>query len=160
MSLTLYGMGTGSIAGLAGSSNANAVGYILGASGLDLYKYKLGREVDALNDPAAYLTAKKDAVNALIDPAAITASINNETFVIGGTLGFPGANPEAVPANAGAYAPVAAPFVRELAANKVLEKIKQDLAMIDMQFPNSIDEIAKKKQKKRIKGKVEAGDQL
>jgi len=59
MSLTLYGMGTGSIAGLAGSSNANTVGYILGASGLDLYKYKLGREVLALNDPAAYLTAKK-----------------------------------------------------------------------------------------------------
>jgi len=44
------------MAGLAGSSNANAVGYILGASGLDLYKYKLGR---ALDDPVAYLTAKK-----------------------------------------------------------------------------------------------------
>jgi len=26
---------------------------------LDLYGYKLDREVDALNDPAAYLTAKK-----------------------------------------------------------------------------------------------------
>jgi len=51
MSLTLYGMGTGPMAGLAGSSNASTVGYILGASGLDLYKYKLGREVDALNDP-------------------------------------------------------------------------------------------------------------
>jgi len=59
MLLTLYGMGTGSIAGLANSSNANAVGYILEASGLDLHKYKLGREVLALNDPAAYLTAKK-----------------------------------------------------------------------------------------------------
>jgi len=159
MTLTLYGMGTGPIAGLAGSSNANAVGYILGASGLDLYKYKLGREVDALNDPAAYLTAKKDAVNALIDPTAITNSINAETFAIGGTLGFPGANPAAAPANAVAYAPLAAPFVRDLAANKVLERIKQDLSMIDMQYPNSIDEIAKK-QKKRIKGKVEAGDQL
>jgi len=160
MSLTLYDMGTGPIAGLAGSSNANAVGYILGSSGLDLYKYKLGREVDALNDPAAYLTAKKDAVNTLIDPTAITNSINNETFAIGGTLGFPGANPVAVPANAAAYSLLAAPFVRDLAANKVLEKIKQDLAMIDMQFPSSIDENAKKKQKKRIKGKVEAGDQL
>jgi len=59
MSLELYGMGTGSIAGLARSSNANAVGYILGSSGLDLYKYKLGREVDALNNPVAYLTEKK-----------------------------------------------------------------------------------------------------
>jgi len=160
MSLTLYGMGTGPMAGLAGSSNANAVGYILGASGLDLYKYKMGREVDALNDPAAYLTAKKNAVDALIDPAAITTSINNETFAIGGTLGYPGANPAAVPANANAYALVAAPFVRDLAANKVLERIKHDLAMIDMQYPNSIDEITKKKQKKRIKGKVEASDQL
>jgi len=65
-----------------------------------------------------------------------------------------------VPADANAYASLAAPFVRDLAANKVLERIKQDLAMIDMQYPNSIDEIAKKKQKKRIKGKVEAGDQL
>jgi len=59
MSLTLYGMGVGPMAGLAGSSTSNAVGYILGSSGLDLYKYKLGREVDALNNPAAYLTAKK-----------------------------------------------------------------------------------------------------
>jgi len=59
-----------------------------------------------------------------------------------------------------AYAPLALPFVRELAANKVLEKLRQDLAMIDIRFPSSIDEIAKKKQKKRIKGKVEAGDQL
>jgi len=160
MSLTLYGMGTGPIAGLAGSSNANAVGYILGSSGLDLYKYKLGKEVDALNNPAAYFTAKKDAVDALINPATITTSINNETFAIGRTLGFPGANPAAAPADANAYALVAAPFVRDLAANKVLEKIKQDLAMIDMQFPSSIDEIAKKKQKKRIKGKVEASDPL
>jgi len=58
----------------------------------------------------------------LINPAAITTSINNETFTIGGTLGFPGANPVAEPADANAYAPVAAPFVRDLAANKVLEK--------------------------------------
>jgi len=114
----------------------------------------------ALNDPAAYLTAKKNAVNTLINPATITNSINAETFAIGGTLGFPGANPVALPADANAYDLTAAPFVRDLAANKVLEKIKQDLAMIDMQYPNSIDEIAKKKQKKRIKGKVEAGDQL
>jgi len=116
----------------------------LGSSGLDLYKYKLGRKVDALNNLVAYLTAKKDAVDALINPATIKTSINNETFAIGRTLGYPGANPAAVPADAAAYAPVAAPFVRDLAANKVLEKIKQDLAMIDMQFPNSI-EIAKKK---------------
>jgi len=141
MLLTLYGMGTGSIARLA-----------------RLYKYKLGREVLALNGPEAYLTAKKNAVDALVDPTAITASINNETFAIGATLGYPGA--AAPPANANAYAPLAAPFFRDLAANKVLERIKQDLAMIDMQYPNSIDEIAKKKQKKRIKGKVEAGDQL
>jgi len=60
MSLTLHhGMGSGPMAALAGSSNANAIGYILGSSGLDLYRYKLGREVDALNDPVAYLTAKK-----------------------------------------------------------------------------------------------------
>jgi len=58
MSLTLYGMGSGPVAAIAGSSNPNAVGYILGASGLDLYRYKLDREVSALNDPAAYLTAK------------------------------------------------------------------------------------------------------
>jgi len=51
MLLTLYGMGTGPMAGLAGSSNASTVGYILGASGLDLYKYKMGREINALNDP-------------------------------------------------------------------------------------------------------------
>jgi len=151
-------MGTGLIARLAGSSNASAVGYILGSSGLDLYKYKLGREIDALNDPVAYLTAKKNAADALIDPNAITNSINNETFAIGGTLGYPGAN--APPTNANAYANIAAPFVRDLAANKVLERLKQDLAMIDMQYPNSIDEIAKKKQKKRIKRKLETGDQL
>jgi len=48
----------------------------------------------------------------------------------------------------------------DLAANKVRNRIKQDLAIIDMQYPSSIDEIAKKKQKKRIKGRVEAGDQL
>jgi len=160
MSLTLYGMGTGPIAGLAGSSNASAVGYILGSSGPDLYKYKLGREINALKDPAAYLTAKKNAADALVDPAAITTSINNEKFAIGGTLGFPGANPAAPPANTNAYAVLAVPFVRDLAANKVLERIKQDLAMIDMQYPNSIDEVAKKKQMKRIKGRVEAGDQL
>jgi len=162
MSLTLYGMGTGAVAGLAGASNASAVGYILGSSGLDLYKYKLGREIDALNNPAAYLTAKKDAVDALIDPVAITASINDETFAIGGTLGFPGvvnaaANP---PADANAYARDAAPFVRDLAANKVLERIKQDLAMIDVQYPNSIDEIAKKKRKKIIKNKISTGEDL
>jgi len=159
MSLTLYGMGTGPIAGLAGSSNTSAVGYILGSSGLDLYKYKLGREIDALDNPANYLTAKKNAVDALIDPTAITTSINNETFAIGGTLGFPGAVGGA-PADANAYARVAAPFVRDLAANKVLERIKQDLAMIDMQYPNSIDENAEKKQKKIIKGKIEMGENL
>jgi len=59
MLLTLHGMGTGAIARLAGSSNASAVGYILGSSGLDLYKYKLGREIEALNDPATYLRDKK-----------------------------------------------------------------------------------------------------
>jgi len=59
MSLTIYGMGTGPMARFAGSSNADAVGYILGANGLDLYNYKLDREVDALNDPVAYLMAKK-----------------------------------------------------------------------------------------------------
>jgi len=65
------------------------------------------------------LTAKKNAVDALIDPAAITTSINNETFAVGGTLGFPGAAPGVVPTNANAYAPIAAPFVRDLATNKV-----------------------------------------
>jgi len=159
MSLTLYGMGTGALAGLAGSSNASAVGYILGSSGLDLYKYKLGREIDALNNPANYLTAKKNAVDALINPAAISTSINNETFAIGGTLGYPGAA-GAAPPDANAYSAVAAPFVRDLAANKVLEKIKQDLAMIDMQYPNSIDEVAKKKRKKIIKKKIETGENL
>jgi len=158
MLLTLYGMGTGAVAGLVGSSNASAVGYILGSSGLDLYKYKLGREIEALNNPANYLTAKKNAVDALINLATITTSINNETFAIGGTLGFPGA--VAAPANANAYSAMAAPFVRDLAANKVLEKIKQDLAMIDMQYPNSIDEIAKKKRKKIIKKKIETGENL
>jgi len=143
MSLTLYGMGTGAMAGLARSSNASSVGYILGSSGLDLYKYKLGREIEALNNPANYLTAKKDTVDALINLARIRDDINCKTFTIGRTLGFPGA--VGAPANANAYARVAAPFVRDLAANKVLEKIKQDLAMIDMQYPNSIDEIAKKK---------------
>jgi len=41
MSLTLYGMGAGPVAGVAGISNANALGYIIGSSGLDLYRYKL-----------------------------------------------------------------------------------------------------------------------
>jgi len=117
MSLTLCGMGTGAMAGLAGSSNASAVGYILGSSGLDLYKYKLGRE---LNVPANYLTAKKNAVDALINLARIRDDINRKTFTIGGTLGFPGA--VGAPANVNAYARVAAPFVRDLATNKVLEK--------------------------------------
>jgi len=160
MLLTLHGMGSGPIAGLAGSSNTSAVSYILGSSGLDLSKYKLGKEIDALNDPANYLTNKKNAVDVLINLTAITNSINNETFAIGGTLGFPGASINAHRANADAYAAMAAPFVRDLAANKVLEKLKQDLDLIDMQFPSSIDEVAKKKQKKRIKGKVEASDHL
>jgi len=160
MSLTLYGMGTGAVAGLAGASTASSVGYILGSSGLDLYKYKLGREIDALNNPANYLTAKKNAVDALIDPVTIRDNINAKTFVIGQTLGFPGHAGAGAPADADAYERDAAPFVRDLAANKVLEKIKHDLAMIDMQYPNSIDEIAKKKQRKRIKGKMEAGDNL
>jgi len=160
MSLTLYGMGTGAVAGLAGSSNASAVGYILGSSGLDLYKYKLGKEIDALNDPATYLRDKKNAVDALIDPTAITASINNETFAIGGVLGFPGSSANAHRADADAYSAVAAPFVRDLAANKVLEKLKQDLALIDMQYPNSIDKVAKKRQKKKIKGKIATGEHL
>jgi len=59
MSLTLHGMGSGPMATIVGSTNENALGYIMGASGLDLYRYKLDREVDALNDPAAYLKAKK-----------------------------------------------------------------------------------------------------
>jgi len=59
MLLTLHGMGSGPIAGLAGSSTTSAVSYILGSSGLDLYKYKLGKEIDALNDPATYYTNKK-----------------------------------------------------------------------------------------------------
>jgi len=59
MSLTLHGMGSGSMASSVGSTNPNALGYIMGASGLDLYRNKLDREVDALNDPVAYLTAKK-----------------------------------------------------------------------------------------------------
>jgi len=160
MSLTLYGMGTGAVAGLAGASNANAVGYILGSSGLDLYKYKLGREIDALNNPAAYLTAKKDAVDALISPAIIENNINNETLAIGRILGYPGLAPNAVPLNANAYARIALPFVRELAANKVLERLKENLAMIDIQYPNSIDQIAKKKRKKIIKSKIETGEDL
>jgi len=159
MSLTLHGMGIGAVAGIAGSSNASAVGYILGSSGLDLYKYKLGREIDALNDPANYLTAKKNAVDAIINLRRITDDINRKTFIIGRTLGFPGAVGGA-PANANAYARVAAPFVRDLAANKVLEKIKRDLAMIDMQYPESIDEIAKKKRKKIIKWKIKTGENL
>jgi len=47
-----------------------------------------------------------------------------------------------------------------LAANKVLEKLKQDLALIDMQYPSSIDEVAKKRQKKKIKGKIATGEHL
>jgi len=132
----------------------------LGSSGLDLYRYKLDRQVAALNDPVAYLTAKKDAVDALIDPAAITASINAETHAIGRTLGYPGYLVAGNRPNAAQYAIIASPFVRDLAANKVLDNIKQNLAIIDMQFPSSIDEIAKKKQEKRIKGRVEAGDHL
>jgi len=46
------------MAGLAGSLNTNAVGYILGASGLDLYKYKLGREVSQ-STPAVAVNDKK-----------------------------------------------------------------------------------------------------
>jgi len=160
MSLTLYGIGSGPIAGLAGSSNASAVGYILGSSGLNLYNYKLGREIEALNDPATYLRNKKNAVDVLINSRRIRNDINRKTFTIGETLGFPGAAPGVVPPNANAYATVAAPFVRDLAANIVLEKLKRNLAIIDMQFPSSIDEVAKKKQKKRIKGKIEASDHL
>jgi len=160
MSLTLHGMGTGAVAGLAGSSNASAVGYILGSSGLDLYKYKLGKEIDALNDPATYLTNKKNAIDAIINSRRIKDDINRKTFTIGRSLGFPGAAPGVIPASANAYARVAAPFVRDLAANKVLEKMKRDLAMIDMQYPESIDEIAKKKQKKIIKWKIKTGDPL
>jgi len=59
MSLTLHGMGSGPIAALAGSTSLNALGYILGSTGLDLKRYKLDKEVDALNYPTAYLTAKK-----------------------------------------------------------------------------------------------------
>jgi len=134
MSLTLYGMGTGAVAGLAGSSNASAVGYILGSSCLDLYKYKLGREIEALNDCATYLRDKKNAVDALINSERIRDDINCRTFIIGRDLGFPGAAPGVVPRNSNAYACVAAPFVRDLAANKVLKKIKRDLAMINMQY--------------------------
>jgi len=160
MTLTLHGMGSGPIAALAGSSNASAVGYILGSSGLDLYKYKLGREIEALNDPATYLRDKKNAVDELLDSGKIRYDINRMTFVIGRELGFPGAAPGIVPGNSNAYAGVAAPFVRDLAANKVLEKIKQDLAIINMQYPESIDEIAKKKRKKIIKWKIKTGEHL
>jgi hypothetical protein len=102
MSLTLHGMGSGPIAGLAGSSNASAVGYILGSSGLDLYNYKLGREIEALNDPATHLTNKKNAVNTLLNLRRIRNDINRKTFTIGGTLGFPGAAPGVVPPDANA----------------------------------------------------------
>jgi hypothetical protein len=159
MSLTLYGMGTGAVAGLAGSTNESAVGYILGSSGLDLYKYKLDREITALNNPAAYLTAKKNAVDVLINPATIRNDIETETYRIGGTLGYPGA-PAGDPGAANLYTPIAAPFVRDLAANQVLEKLKQDLALIDVQYPNSIDEVAKKKRKKIIKNKISTGEDL
>jgi len=161
MSLTLYGMGTGAVAGLAGSTNESAVGYILGSSGLDLYKYKLDREITALNNPAAYLTAKKDAVDLLINPTTIKTNINREAFRIGEMLGFPGkAAAAGNPGNADLYAPMASPFVRDLAANQVLEKLKQDLALIDVQYPNSIDEVAKKKRKKIIKNKISTGEDL
>jgi len=161
MSLTLYGMGNGAIAGLAGVTNDNAAGYILGSSGLDLYKYKLDKEINALNDPAAYLTAKKNAMDALINKDGIRDKVDAATFEIGRQLGFPGTPPGAgVPATAAAYRLFAEPFVRDLATNRVLENLKQDLAMIDIQFPSLVDEIAKKKQKKRIKGKIEAGDHL
>jgi len=80
-------MGTGPVAGLTRISSTNLLGYILGSSGLDLYRYKLGREVTALNDPAAYLTAKRDAVDRLINQTTITNDINNETFTVGGRLG-------------------------------------------------------------------------
>jgi len=153
-------MGVGPVAQLARSSDANAMGYILGSSGLDLYRYKLDRQVAALTNPVAYLAEKKDAVDTLINPATITASINAETFAIGQAVGFPGYPVVGAQPNAAQYMPVASPFVKDLAANKVIEKIKQDLAIIDIQFPSSIDEIAKKKPKKRIKGRVEAGDQL
>jgi len=160
MSLTLYGMGTGAIAGLAGSSNESAVGYILGSSGLDLYKYKLDREITALNNPAAYLTAKKNAVDVLIDSATIKDDINTETHRIGGILGYPGMPPDALPLGANGYARYASPFVRDLAANNVLKNLKEKLALIDMQYPNSIDEIAKKKRKKIIKNKISTGEDL
>jgi len=90
----------------------------------------------------------------------IRDDINCRTFIIGRNLGFPGAAPGDVPRNSNAYARVAAPFVRDLAANKVLEKIKRDLAMINMQYPESIDEIAKKKRKKIIKWKIKTGENL
>jgi len=82
------------------------------------------------------------------------------TFVIGRKLGFPGAVPGNAPGGPIAYSHVAAPFVRDLAANIVLKNIKQDLALIDMQYPESIDEIAKKRQKKKIKGKIKTGEHL
>jgi len=56
--------------------------------------------------------------------------------------------------------PMVPPFVRDLAANKVLDRIKQDLAIIDIQYPSLADKVAKKKEKKRIKGRVEAGDPI
>jgi len=81
-------------------------------------------------------------------------SIRDEIYDIGLTLGFPGALAALNPTEA-QYKIMDSPFVRDLATNKVLERIKQDLAVIDMQYPSLIDEIAKKKQKKRIKGRVE-----
>jgi len=83
MLLTLHGIGSGPIAGLAGSSNASAVSYILGSSGLNLYNYKLGREIEALNDPVTYLRNKKNAVDALINSRRIRNDINRKTFTLG-----------------------------------------------------------------------------
>jgi len=97
----------------------------------------------------------------VINPATILNAIDNEAYAVGGSLGFPGKAPGAGNlANAAAYALIASQFVRDLAAKKVLERIKQDLAIKDMQFPSFIDEIAKKRLKKKIKGRVKAGDHL
>jgi len=107
-----------------------------------------------------YLTNKKNAVNTLLNLRRIRNDINHKMFTIGETLGFPGAAPGVVPPDANTYALVAAPFVRNLAANIVLEKLKRNLAIIDMQYPSSIDEVAKKRQKKKIEGKIETGQHL
>jgi len=49
-----------------------------------LYKYKLDKEITALTDPMAYLRAKRTAVNAVIDLAAIRAEIGAKAFRVGG----------------------------------------------------------------------------